>query len=57
MLACKRSGGEVLGGVLSGLPVVGQEFLERFAGMGADALEDIAKVDKGTHTEPFPCDN
>ena len=51
------SGGEVLGGLLSGFPVVRDEFLEPLGGMGADALEDIPKVGEGIHTEPFPCGN
>ncbi len=44
MLKCRESGGEVLGGGLSGLPVVGEEFLEAVHGVGADAMEDVAEV-------------
>lgn len=51
MLRCKGSGGEVLGGGLSGFPVVRQEFLEPFGWMGADAMEDVAKIGEGIDLE------
>lgn len=39
MLSCGASGGEGLGGGFGGFPVVGEEFLEPFNRMGADALQ------------------
>ena len=50
MLRCEGSGGEGLGGRLSGFPVVGEEFLETAHGVGADALDDIPKVGRRINT-------
>lgn len=41
----------------SGFPAVWDQFLEPLGGLGADALEDLPKVGKGIHTEPFPYGN
>ena len=51
------SGGEVVGGVVSGFPVVGEEFLEPFGGVGADALEDVAEVGEGIDLESLTRDD
>ncbi len=42
-----------MGGGLSGFPVIGEEFLEAFDRVGADALEDIAEVGEGVYLESF----
>lgn len=57
MLKCKGSGGEVLGGVLSGFPVVGEQVVEAANGMDADAVENVTEVGERIHAEPFPCAN
>jgi len=46
-------GGEVLAGGLSGFPVVGEEVVEAVDRMGADAVEDVAKVGEGIDLESF----
>jgi hypothetical protein len=50
MLAGRGSGGEVLGGVVSGFSVVG-EGVEAVPRMGADALEYVAEVGEGIELE------
>lgn len=46
MLRCGGSGGEVSSGASGGFRVVGEEFFEPFHRMGADAVEDVAKIDE-----------
>ncbi len=44
-----------MGGVLTGFPVVGEESLEPFGGMGVDALEDVSDVGEGIHLHSLAC--
>ncbi len=44
MLGCEGSGGEIVGGALSGFPVIGEELVEPVNGMSADAVKDVAGV-------------
>jgi hypothetical protein len=44
MLGSSGSGGEVLGDGLSGLPVVGEEFLAPLSWMGTDTLENVTET-------------
>lgn len=53
MLRCGESAREVLGGGLSGLPVVQEELLEVVHRVGADAVEDVAKVSEGVDLDSF----
>lgn len=51
MLRGRESGGVVLGGGLSGFPVIGEEVVEAVDGMSADAVEDVEEVSEGVDLE------
>ncbi len=51
MLGCRGSGGKVLGGGLSGFPVVRQEFFEPVDGMSDDAGRHVPEVGEGGEAE------
>lgn len=46
-------GGQLLGGALSAFPVVGEKVVKAIHGVGAGALENIAKAGEGTDLEWF----
>ncbi len=47
MLGCRGSGGKVLGGGLSGFPVIREGLSDPFGGVGADAVEDVRRQVNG----------